>query len=273
MSLRPEEIDLYRHRWREARRHLRLIDPLSEDFGTGGLARHAPEVHVRFLVLPPDPDAAAAQFDQDFWAWWMQDRPNPFEGASPTNWGRESLPEATAAVRYERWTDDRWNWNGYLALHRSGGLEFGLGRLGSTRWRRGQEEDETHVFFLTTIVGRVWLGLALFAEVEERFAIEGPWEITLALHDAEQAVIGNVAAGWAEPERAFPPEELSQCPDPNVLIVRELQEWPDPEGQQMLAFDIGSNIEDAFGVRERRFLGRVDPAAGMFDPSRYRSGR
>jgi hypothetical protein len=129
-------------------------------------------------------------------------------------------------VRYDRWTDNRWNWNGYLAQHRSGGLEFGLGRPGSARWRRGQEEDETHVFFLTTIVGRVWLGLALFAEVRERSAIEGPWEITLALRDTEQAVIGNVAAGWAEPERTFPLEEPSRCPDPSVLIVRELQEWP-----------------------------------------------
>src|SRR5581483_1374186 len=174
MSLRPEEIDLYRRRWREGRRRFRLVDPLSEDFGTGGLARHAPEVHVRFLVLPCDPAAAAVQFDQDFWAWWMQDRPNPFEGASPTSWGREGLPEATAAVRCERWADDRWNWSGYLALHRSGGLEFGLGRLGSARWRRGQEEDETHVFFLTTIVGRVWVALSLFAEVLERVAFEGP---------------------------------------------------------------------------------------------------
>lgn len=155
MSLRSEEIDRYRRRWREARGRLGLIDPLSIDFGTGGLGRHAPDVHVRFLVLPSDPEIVAVQFDEDFWAWWMQDRPNPFEGASATSWGREALPEATAAVRYDRWSDDPWTWDGYLALHRSGGLEFGLGRLGSTRWRRDQEEDETHVFFLTTIVGRV----------------------------------------------------------------------------------------------------------------------
>ena len=273
MSLPPEEIELCRRRWRRERQRLRLVDPLSEDFGTGGLARHAPEVHVRFLILPADPEAAAVQFDEDFWAWWMQDRPNPFEGSSSTNWGREGVAEATAAVRYDRGTDDRWNWNGYLALLRFGGLEFGLGRLGSVRWRRTPEEDETHVFFLTTIVGRVWVGLTLFAEILERHAIQGPWEITLALRDSNLAVIGNVAAGWEEPERAFPREELPRCPDPNVLIVREVVEWPDPDGRQTLAFDIGSNIEDAFGFRGRRFLGRLDPVAGMFDPSRYRSGR
>jgi len=273
MSLRSEEIDRYRRRWREARRRLGLIDPLSDDFGTGGLGRHAPDVHVRFLVLPSDPEIVAVQFDEDFWAWWMQDRPNPFEGASATSWGREALPEATAAVRYDRWSDDRWNWNGYMALHRSGGLEFGLGRLGSTRWRRGQEEDETHAFFLTTIVGRIWVALALFADVLEQFGIQGPWEISLSMRDTNRAVIGNVAAGWEEPERAFPRDELPRCPDPNLLIVREVYEWPEVEARQALAFDIGSNIEDAFGIRERRFLGRLDPFAGVFDGSRYRSGR
>ncbi len=273
MSPPPEDIDLYRRRWRETRRRLRLADPFSEDFGTGGLARHAPEVHVRFLILPADPVVAAVQFDEEFWGWWSQDRPNPFEGAASTNWGREALPEATAAIRHERWGDDRWNWNGYLALHRSGGLEFGLGRLGSVRWRRAQEEEETHVFFLTTIVGRVWVGLALFSEVLEGFAIQGPWEITLALRDTNRAVIGNVATGWTEPEQAFPRDELPRCPDPNVLIIREVHAWPDPDGRQTLVFEIGSNIEDAFGVRERRFLGRLDPVAGVFDSSRYRSGR
>lgn len=86
------------------------------------------------------------------------------------------------------------------------------------------------MFFLTTIVGRVWVALALFAEVLERLAIQGPWELTLAMRDTNRAVLGNVAAGWEEPERAFPRDELPRCPDPNLLIVREVYEWPDLEG-------------------------------------------
>lgn len=273
MILPPEQVERYRRRWRGARERIQLADPLSADFGTGGLARHAPDVHVRFLILPGDPEAAAVEFDEELWTWWMQDRPNPFEGASATNWGREGLPEANAAVRYDRWRDDRWNWDGYLALLRSGGLESGLGRPGSVRWRRAPEEDEMHVFLLTTIVGRVWVGLALYAEALERLSIQGPWEITLALRDSHLAVLGNVAAGWAEPEETFPRDELLRCPDPNVLIVREAQEWPDPDGQRSLAFDIGSNVEDAFGFRRRRFLGRIEPVIGVFDASRYHSGR
>jgi hypothetical protein len=96
------DIDRYWRRWRRARRTLRLADPLAADFGTGGLARHAPDVQVRFRVLPSDPGAAAVDFDDPFWEWWMQDRPNPFEGAAATHWGREALPEATAAINQAR---------------------------------------------------------------------------------------------------------------------------------------------------------------------------
>ncbi len=142
----------------------------------------------------------------------MQDRANPFEGAPPSRWGREALPEATAAIRYNRWTDDRWVLDGYMAMLRSGGLEFGLGRSGSTTWRRSPEQDEMRVFFLTTIVGRIWVALGLYAEVLDRFPIDGRCQITLGLRDSQRAVLGNVAAGWAEPDRTFPGDEMPRCP-------------------------------------------------------------
>ena len=90
-----------------------------------------------------------------------------------------------------------------------------------------------------------WVDLSVYGEVLERFSIQGPWEISLALRDSRLAVLGNVAAEWAEPEETFPREEAPRCPDPNVLIVREALESPDPEGQRSLAFNIGSNMEGA----------------------------
>ncbi len=98
VSVPSAAIDPYRKRWRRMRRRLRLADPLAEDFGTGGLAHHAQDVYVPFVILPSDPEVHAIDFDEPFWDWWMQDRPNPFEGASATHWGREPLPEATAAI-------------------------------------------------------------------------------------------------------------------------------------------------------------------------------
>ena len=129
------------------------------------------------------------------------------------------------------------------------------------------------MFFLTTIVGRVWSALSLFRAVIDQYALQGPWEIALALRNSTRAALANVAAGWAEPDEMYPPEDIPRCPDPNVLIVREVFEWPDPEGIQALAFAIGGNVEDAFGFNRRRFLVLKGPGAGQFDPSRYRSGR
>lgn len=273
MTLTPEELELYRDRWKRARRTANLDDPTSQEFGTGGLGRYAPDVHVRFLVLPGDPEGTAFQFSEEFWAWWMEDRPNPFDGAPATQWGSQRIPQAHAAVRLERWSDDRWAWDAYLAALRSGGLEFGLGSNGSGSWQLTQGEEETGAFFLTTIVGRVWVALALYGSLIERFEIEGPWEVTLALRDTRRAVLGNVAAGWQEPERAFPRDSLPRCPDDNVLVGREVFEWPDADARQSLAFDIGGAIEDAFGVEQRRFLAHIEPEQGQFDVSRYRYGR
>ena len=159
-------------------------------------------------------------------------------------------------------------------VHRSAprrGLEFGLGRVGSTGWRRSAEEEEVRVFFLTSIVGRIWVALTLYAELQQRFSIEGPWEVTVALRDSLNGVLGNVAAGWEEPERTFPREELPRCPDPNVLVRREVTSWNDDDFPRSLAFDLGANIEDAFGFEGRRFLARIEPDVGLFDASRYRS--
>jgi len=271
VTMAPEEIEIYRNRWRRTRARLQLADPLSDAFGTGGLARHAPEVHVRLLILPADPEATVVELDEGLWDWWMQDRPNPFEGASPTKWGGDALPEASAAVRFNRWTGDRWNWDGYLALLRSGGLEFGLGTVGSRIWGRRDEGAQWRVFFLTTIVGRIWVALALFGEIRDRYALQGSSQATLALRESSLAMLANVAAGWREPDEVFPLEEVKRCPDPGVLIVREVLDWPDADGVRALAFAIGANIEDAFGFRERRFLARTEPGAGAFDASRYRS--
>jgi hypothetical protein len=243
---------------------------MSPEFGTGSLGSAAPDVHVRFLVLPSDPEDTSLLFDDEFWSWWIQDRPNPFDGAPTTRWGLTRLPHADAAVRLDRTPRDGRAWESYLAALRNGGLEFGLSRSGSTGWRRDEEENEIQVFFLATIVGRIWVALSLYEELLERCAVGGPWEVSLGLRDSKGAVIGNVAAGWEGPMRSWPGDPLPRCPDPNVLIRRELMQWPDSKARRSLAFDIGANVEDAFGFEGRRFLSRVDPDIGTFDSSRYR---
>src|SRR5881296_3210479 len=99
-----------------------LTDIFARDFGERGLARHTADLHVRFLILPADPLVAITDFDDDTWEWWLTETPNPFEGGRSTDWGTESSPASDAAIRFSRRGDDRWEWDSYLALHRSGGL-------------------------------------------------------------------------------------------------------------------------------------------------------
>jgi hypothetical protein len=265
----PDEWDRFRRRWVAARQQIGLGSPEDPDFGQGGFVRHAPEVRTRFVILSADPSCALLEFDEDFWTWWLGEWPNPFDGARPTAWGTEHTPTSGAAVRFDWSGDSRWTWNHYLALHRTGALEFGLGRLGSRTFQHQGQEQATRVFFLTTTVGRMWWALSRYGDVINRAGIDGPWELTLSFRGTQGSALGNVGAGWAEPDQVWL-DEFPACPDSNVMITRELEFWPDASALQAVVLSIGGNIEDAWGCRNRRFLAREDPNAGDFDVSRYR---
>lgn len=269
MSLSILELGAVRARWRRARAPLRLVDPQSEDFGTGGLARFVEDVGVRFLVLPADPELAVLRFDEAFWPWWMQDRPDPFDGAPPTDVGRQSMPTATAAVRFDQ-RNRRWEWFQYTALLRSGGLELGLGSE-SVHEGRTQEDEAIRGFHLTRIVGRIWHGTAVYSDVLSQFpGIEGPWEATLALIRTHDAMLGDLAAGWDD-FGFIRHYDLPRCQEPNLMFCREIEEWPSDGDLADFAYTFGEMIEGAWASKNRRWLipeGRQ--GAGTFDVSRYR---
>lgn len=98
MTVAPELLDIHRARWRRAREALGFVNPEREDFGTGGLGRHVPQLSVRLLILPGDPEAEWLDFDQPLWTWWKGEHENPFEG-QPTDWGNTVFPASSAAVR------------------------------------------------------------------------------------------------------------------------------------------------------------------------------
>lgn len=269
MTLPVEHMELVRRRWRRIRKTFRLTDPSAEDFGTGGLATLAPEACVRFLILPGDPDSVSIpEFDSSFWEWWGRERPNPFQGR-PTDWGPQRKPTVDAAVRYRPSNSERWRWDTYLAVHRSGAMEFGLGEEGSGRWAQTGEQ-ERRGFFLVSIVGRVWVAVQLYGEVLNQYEIEGPWEVSLAFRETIGALLGNVATGWKDFHEWFP-REAPTCPHPNLLVRREVLSWPTGDGPRDLVFAIGAAVEDAWGITDRRFLIHPErPGAGEFDVSRYR---
>ncbi|MEX0980086.1 MAG: hypothetical protein WDZ89_03270, partial [Gemmatimonadota bacterium] len=104
----------------------------------------------------------------------------------------------------------------------------------------------------------------------QHLEVNGAWQVILALHDTEGALLGNVAEGWEEPHH-FPVHDPSRCPDPNVVLVRELDAYPtDPEAIRTLALELGGRIEDAWGIKERRFLARAGTAVGKFNARGWR---
>ncbi len=54
------------------------------------------------------------------------------------------------------------------------------------------------------------------------------------------------------------------------MIRRELDAFPESENDvRDLAFDVGARIEDAWGVKYRRFLDRDGDMKGKFNPRRW----
>lgn len=253
------ETELQRSRWRRLAAGMRLEDPESEDFSTGGLARLVAEPSVRLIVIPADPESTFLDFDGEFWEWWLASRPDPSDGrADRWSGGRTT---AGAAIRYagtEREMD------GYLALHRSGILELEMGQGGALSARDGKR-----YFRLTYSVGQIWSALAFYQEAKDRLGLPGPWEVRCALRNTSGAILSNFGEGWAEPGQGFHHEQ-HVITEPNLLARRELHEWPDADGTRGLAFSFGAWIEDAWGYRYRRFLARQGAMTGQFDTSAYR---
>lgn len=243
--------------WRRARAGLGLVEVGSEDFAAGGLGARVPGLSARLLVLPSDPEGTVTEFDGELWQWWLNLN-SQVEGRT-IDWGHEHHATLTAMVRHDRVSDDPWQWNRYLALHRTGALEFGLGTVGAREW------NGARIFFLISILGRTWASLVQHRAVLERLAPYGPWEVTLAMVRTQGAYLGNVAQGWAEPQNLIDYERLP-CVERNVLIRLELVEWPQTDDAiRELAFVIGGRIEDAWGFKGRRFLARIGANAGRFD--------
>lgn len=250
--------DRQRERWSRARRALHLVDIDDAAFATGGIAALVRELSVRLLILPADPEAHRVEFDEDFVTWWMGEFTDPVTGR-PMAWGTSYRPSATTAARGdESGTDDFYR---YIAIRRDGGLDVGLSNEGG--WRN----DKFAEFRLVTIVGRVWSTCHLYLTVMERFCLEGPWEISLALRGTQEAALGGFGEGWLEPRNSFG-RSVSICHEPNVLLRRELPHIT-PDVAQPTALSLGGQIEDAFGSRARRFNAHRGQFAGQFDRSRY----
>jgi len=260
--INPSLREVYRSRWRRQREGIRLLDVQQDAFAAGGLGVYTPDLAVRLVVLPGDPENEWIDFNDQFWEWWKGQQKGPFDGI-PSRWDR-SRSMASAAVRYRPLSDDSSKWRAYLALYRHGGLDVGLGHDGAR-----QLDENTRIFVLLAIVGSVWTALHLYTEAVARFKINGPWECSAALLRTKGAKLGGFGTGWAQYND--PDANPLPCLEPNLWWRREMDKWPQPAGIRDLAYSIGSWIEDSWGMRCRRFLALTGALAGQFDTVAYRS--
>jgi hypothetical protein len=139
-----------RTRWRRALSGAGLDRDDREDFATGGLASRLTNITTQILLLPADPEADAITIDETL-ATSLQTRQSVALDriivALPGNPRRTAHALALA---------DSYNeaWNSYLAIHRSGAIEFGLGDRGG--WD-GQDRsgNPVRLITLTPAVARV----------------------------------------------------------------------------------------------------------------------
>lgn len=252
------ELDRARERWRRKHRELGLPDPSGlDEVEPTGLARRVEELSTRIVILPGDPFSTELQFDDEFWGWWDERRETPFGGSLHWN---DTVPSIEAAVGFRGYGE---GWDTYLALHRHGGVELGTSDV-------YQIGETGRCFRLIRTVGLIWVVLDTQSEVLRRVGVDGPWQVVLALINTQGAWLGDVGTGWAEP-----PDRLGcgtpPCPEPHVVIRRELEDFPvEADAIQGLVFDLGGRIEDAWGVKQRRFLEARGELQGQFNPRKWR---
>jgi hypothetical protein len=263
-------LELYRERWRHARRGWRLHDPEAEDFGTGGLARRVANLSVRVLALPPDPEGDLVPVDQQTITWWTAFRPEVFSapGAEWSEW----QPTSSAIVRFRQDYGQSRPWSSCLALHSSGAVEMILGDRGAFNGTPANSAGgpDVRIFRLIPIIGRLWGFLHVCREVADRFHIQGPWELSVALCRTNGAYLGGLGDGWEEPLRWRHSDEIPQL-DPNVALRSELPSWPVAPETQAATFELGDRICRAWGFRQRLFFAQQGQYAGQSDLSRYRA--
>jgi hypothetical protein len=217
------------------------------------------------LLLPADPEDDIVDIDDELWVWMRNFQVVNVAGRN-LRLGVQEIPTSHAAALVNSYGGTS-QWTSYIAIYRSGAVEYGLGDRGA--WEHKDNEGNlVRGFSLISIVARTWALLELASAFRDRVAVPGPHQLTIAMHRTGGAVLGNVGEGWAEPiswENDLPP-----CVDPHVLWHMELESWPDEEQARALAFRVGDRVEDAWGVRQRRYLARVGDLSGRFDVRQIR---
>lgn len=140
---------------------------------------------------------------------------------------------------------------------------MGLG--GGVRFNRNRPEEPQGIQ-LIKVVGRISAALAAYHDVLERYKVEGPWQVGLALVGVGSSQLGLFASGW-DSQRMGHPVDVQD----DQLFCCDVRDWPhDAEETQQLALKLGGVIADAWDLAAHPFLARSGSSPGEFDRDQYR---
>jgi hypothetical protein len=254
------EHDNQRYRWKNFRESLALSDPEDDEFGSKGLASQVKDRSVRILILPSDPLANNLPFDEEVSKWWSSNFVDPATKRN-SSWLFDVVQTSDAIVK-RSYRNEQEPWDAYLALKRSGVLETELGTNGIYTYNQ-----KYRCFRMLDIVGKLWFVISFYSQIIEKFQIDGAYELSLSLIDTKKALLGQVAAGWANPGPGY---SINYVPfEKNILFRMEIDEWPTNDDIKSLAFQFGDWIDNAWGSNQKRYLTYYQGQSRDFDVNSY----
>ena len=257
------ETELRRARWRRSL-ETEAIDRIDrEDFGQGGLGSRVEDRYARLLLLPSDPDTECVEFDDKLWE-WLQTHKSMALGDGEIQLGDRTAPTAHAAalITVGGWPEV---WQSYIAVHRSGAIDFELGSRGGTTRTDSNGGNARH-FFLVPIVARIWALIELARGLAQADR-SGPLLLTVALQNTKGALLDQLGNGWLP--SWDPRNTVGGCPEENLLWHIELDQMPENQAMsQALALSVGDRIENSWGNRQKLYIDQTGGSKGELNIQR-----
>jgi len=252
--------ELLRARWRRELERRGLNDELAADFALRLPAITLEGLTARFVAIPADPEGSVLPLDDEFQARWMALKTPPLIEPDYV-WGRSCIPGVDSLIRSDR-EDGRHT--KYLAILRSGAMEWAVTYHGRREWRASESHPDRSdpYVFLVALVGRIWSSMLLHDGIVSGGDLDGPWLFALAVRETLGARLASFGYGWAEPSRQF--ERDPVCDRANLLLVTESEKWPTEGALKEIALSFGTRLESAFHSKLRRYLNREGDEANQF---------
>jgi hypothetical protein len=240
-------------------------------FGTGGLLSYLDSPGIGVTVLPADVLAQPVDFSDDLTGFVLPDR---FEGVTAN--GVSLLPNvttmSTALVRFAP-SYESSRWRGFVALHRCGGVQAGIGATARHQLDDGRSAASgasvlrlfVLVHLVRVVVHTQMRAIGWLAGQSAQLTVDGPFEIVVTVPDAEGMMLGGLNEGWEQPEHAFdPPRALEK----DVMVRAQVEDWAtDTADLEALALRVVDRACEAFGDRQKRYLQARGHAAGTISRS------